>query len=240
MAAQTVTSSPRAIARWAGLLYLVNAGCGLYAEAFVRGQTIAHGNPALTAANIVARQTFYRSGFAADLVSMLCEIGIAALLYILFRPVSRVLAATFVLFRLAWVAVFAAVALTHMTSLMLLTDPGMTHAFTPAQLDALSYLSLRLHTLGYNSALIFFGMDCVLAGILILRANFLPKPLGLLMALAGFCYLANSFADFLSPALSDALGIYLLLPCAVAEWSLALWLLVAGVDAEKWRAQAAL
>lgn len=232
-------SSPRRIAQFAGLLYLLNAACGLYAEAFVRGQIIVHGNPALTAANILARPTFYRSGFAADLFAMLCEIGIAVLLYILFKPVSRALAAGFVLFRLAWVATFAMVSLTHLALLMLLTDPGMTHAFSPAQIDAISYFLLRLHGLGYNTALIFFGVDCVLAGILILRSSFLPKLLGVLMALAGACYLANSFTDFLSPQLSDALGIYLLLPCALAEWSFTLWLLVRGVNADKWRKQAA-
>jgi hypothetical protein len=231
--------SPRAIAHVAGLLYLLNAACGLYAEAFVRGQTIVHGNPALTAANILARQTFWRSGLAADLFAMLCEIGIAVLLYILFKPVSRALAASFVLFRLAWVGTFAIVSLTHIAPLMLLTDPAMTHAFSPVQIDALSSFLLRLHGLGYNTALIFFGVDCMLIGILILRSRFLPKLLGALMAVAGICYLVNSFADFLSPALSDALGIYLLLPCALAEWSFTVWLLVLGVNAQKWHAQAA-
>jgi hypothetical protein len=69
-----ITTSPRAVARFAGLLYLINAGCGLYAEVFVRGQTIAHGDAAKTAANILSRQAFFRSGFAADLVSRYCSI----------------------------------------------------------------------------------------------------------------------------------------------------------------------
>lgn len=231
--------SPCAIARFAGLLYFINAACGLYAEAFVRGQAIVHANPALTAANILAWQTFYRSGFAADLVSMACEIGIALALYILFKPVSRSLASAFVLFRLVWVAVFAVVALTHIAPLMLLTDANLAHVFSPAQIDAASYFLLRLHTMGYNAALVFFGVDCLILGILILRSTFLPKLLGALMALAGLCYLTNSFADFLSPTLSDALGIYLLLPCAVAEWGFTLWLLIAGVNTDRWRTQAA-
>jgi hypothetical protein len=139
---------------------------------------------------------------------------------------------------LIWVAVFTVVALTHIAPLLLLTDPGIAHGFASAQIDAAAYFLLRLHGIGYDVALVFFGADCLLLGILIWRSNFLPKLFGALLALAGVCYLTNSFSDFLYPALSDALGIYLLLPCAVAEWGLTLWLLVAGVNTKAWMALA--
>ncbi len=228
--------SPRATARLAGLLYFINAACGLWAEAFVRGKVIVIGDAARTAANILANQTLYRSGFAADLVSMVLELAIALLLYRLFRPVSRGLAGAMVLFRLAWVAIFATVALTHIAPLLLLDDSIKGLDGNLAQ--SLSYFFLRLHGQGYEIGLVFFGVDCILIGVLILRSAFLPKALGALLMLAGLCYLANSFADFLAPAFARQLGVWPLLPCALAEYALILWLLAVGVNAAKWMEQA--
>jgi Domain of unknown function (DUF4386) len=71
--------------------------------------------------------------------------------------------------------------------------------FTAAQLQAQALVSLRLHALGYNICLVFFGFACLLLGYLICRSTFLPRILGALMAIAGLCYLTNSFANFLSP-----------------------------------------
>ena len=231
-----VRFSPRATARWAGLLYFLNAACGLWAEAFVRGKVVVAGDAARTAANILANQTLYRSGFAADLVSMVLELGIALLLYRLFRPVSRGLAGAMVLFRLAWVAIFATVALTHIAPLLLLD--GSIKGLDGSLAQSLSYFFLRLHTQGYEIGLVFFGVDCLLIGVLILRSAFLPKALGALLALAGLCYLLNSFADFLAPAFARQLGVWPLLPCALAEYGFILWLLAVGVNAAKWTGQA--
>ncbi|MDE1987195.1 MAG: DUF4386 domain-containing protein [Alphaproteobacteria bacterium] len=228
--------SPRATARWAGLLYFVNAACGLWAEVFVRAKVIVSGDAAATAANILANQTLYRSGFAADLVSMVTELFIALLFYRLFRPVSHSLSMGMVLFRLAWVAIFATVALTHIAPLLLLD--GSLKGLDVGQVQALSYFSLRLHGQGYEVGLIFFGVDCFLIGLLIWRSNFLPKILGVMLGVAGLCYLVESFANFLAPALGHQFGMWLLLPCAVAEYALILWLLIVGVNATKWRRQA--
>ena len=73
-------------------------------------------------------------------------------------------------------------------------------------------------------------MFCVLIGYLIFRSTFLPRILGVLMAVAGVCYLINSFAIFLAPPLADRLFPYILVPCFVGELALALWLTVIGVN----------
>ena len=226
--------SPRAAARWAGLLYFIGAACGLWAELFVRGKLIVAGNPAATASSILANPLLYRSGFAADLVAALADLGIALLFHRLFRPVNTGLAAAMVLFRLAWVAIFATVALAHIAPLLLLDLKGLN----ANEAQALSYFSLRLHEQGYEIALVFFGVDCLLIGLLILSSTFLPRILGVLMVIAGLCYLASSFGDFLVPAVTGKVGIWLLLPCAIAEYALILWLLIVGVNREKWERQA--
>jgi hypothetical protein len=83
------------------------------------------------------------------------------------------------------------------------------------------------------SNLVFFGFYCLLIGYLILRSTFLPRVLGVLMALAGLGWLT-----FASPGLAHSLSPFNLVPGILAEGALTLWLLVMGVNSERWKEQA--
>ena len=83
------------------------------------------------------------------------------------------------------------------------------------------------------SPLIFFGPYCLLIGYLIFRSTFLPRILGVLMMLAGLGWLA-----FLSPTVAKHLSVPLEILGIVAEGLLMLWLVVKGVNVERWRVQA--
>jgi hypothetical protein len=111
-------------------------------------------------------------------------------------------------------------------------------AFTPEQLQGLSYLALRLHGEAYDVALFFFGVHCVLIGWLVARARFLPRIFGWLLAIAGLCYVFNTLAGALAPEFARTLFPWILLPALPAEGGLTLWLLIRGVNAAKWREQA--
>jgi len=90
----------------------------------------------------------------------------------------------------------------------------------------------RLVPPGVNS-LVFFGFYCLLIASLIFRSTFLPRGLAALMAFAGLGWLT-----FLLPSLASRLYPYVLAPGLVGEGALTLWLLVKGVDAERWNEQA--
>lgn len=81
----------------------------------------------------------------------------------------------------------------------------------------------------------FFGVSCIALGYLILKSGFLPRVLGILMTIAGACYLINSMTLILFPPLASIL---LLLPAFIAELSLALWLTAKGVNVPKWKEKA--
>jgi hypothetical protein len=83
------------------------------------------------------------------------------------------------------------------------------------------------------SLLVFFGFYCLLIGYLIFRSTFLPRILGVLMALAGLGWLT-----FLSPPLANYLSPYIFVPGLLGEGSLTLWLLVMGVNVQRWNEQA--
>jgi hypothetical protein len=104
----------------------------------------------------------------------------------------------------------------------------------------MALLSLRTHSVGFAVALLFFGACCVVLGYLIFKSRFFPKLLGVLLAVAGLCYLVNSLAVILSPAASSILFPAILLPAFVGELSLALWLTVKGVNVSKWQELSAL
>ena len=83
------------------------------------------------------------------------------------------------------------------------------------------------------SPLVFFGFYCLLIGYLIFRSIFLPRILGVLMAFGGLGWLT-----FLSPPLASHLSPYIFAPGILGEGSLTLWLLVIGVNEQRWEEQA--
>ena len=103
----------------------------------------------------------------------------------------------------------------------------------------LTCLAIKTHGYGFGIGLIFFGFECLIDGYLIFKSGFLPKALGVLILIAGLCYLLNSFALLLSPPLADALFPTVLLPPFIGESAMCLWLLIKGVDLTKWNMQEA-
>lgn len=233
-------TSPQSYARFGGLLYLVIIAAGLFGELAVRGALLVPGDAAATAARIAAAPGLWRAGIGLDLLMHVCDVFVMWSIYVLLRVVDRNLALLVLLFNLVQTAVLVANKLALLVPLFLLGDAPYLHAFAPAQLQAWSYLAIRLHEHGFAVGLVFFGVVCLIEGHLIRRSVFLPRLIGFLMQVAGLCYLANSAAMLLAPALQARLFPWVMLPCFVAELSFASWLLLKGVDAAEWRRRAAL
>ena len=111
-------------------------------------------------------------------------------------------------------------------------------AFNLEQLQALALGSLKLLGQANNIGLVFFGFYCLLIGYLIFRSTFLPRILGAAMTLAGLGWLTGSFASFLSPPFAIHLFPYIMLPGMLGEGALTVWLLVKGVNEQRWNEQA--
>jgi hypothetical protein len=227
--------SPRVLSRIAGVLYLIIIALGLWGEAFVRDRLVVSGDAAATAANIMSHHSLWRLGIAAEYVLLVCAIPLALIFYLLLRPVSRELALLAIFFDLVSLAVEAAISLNLINALFPLDNAAYLKSFAPEQLATVARLSIRSHGYGFGVALIFFGCFCLVAGILIFKSRYLPKTIGVLMQIAGVCYLTNSFALILSPAFADRIFPAILIPAFIGEASLCLWLLVKGVNIERWQ-----
>ncbi len=226
----------RRLAAIGGALYLLIIVIGFVGEALVRGTIVAAGDVTRTGANLRSMGTLWRLGVAGEGVLLLAAVGLALILYVLLAPIHRRLAQLALALNICVVAIEAVAAVSLATALLPLGTPAYLAAFTTAQLDVMATLAIRAHSLGFGFALIFFGAECIVLGVLIVRSGYLPQLLGRLMQVAGACYVINSFALILSPRLSSLLFPAILLPALVAELSLALWLLVKGVRAGPWDA----
>lgn len=234
-----VEASPRILAGIGGLLYLIIIVGGIFGEAFIRNRIIMPGNAAATAANLGALESLWRFGIASEIFMLSCAVAMAWVFFILLRPVSRDLAWLATFFHLVSIALEAGNELRLLQTLLPLGNAEYLKAFEPEQLYAMMSLSLRSYAFGFNVGLIFFGWFCVIAGYLIFKSGYFPKSIGILMLIAGLCYLLNSFTLIMAPGISKALGYSLMAPVLLGEGSLCLWLLVKGVNVEKWKARAA-
>jgi hypothetical protein len=229
-------SSPQLYARIAGLLYLVIIIMGFCAETFVRNKLFVSGDANATANNIIHSEFLWKIGITADLIMQICDLPVMIILYYLLRPVSKKLALLNLSFNLIQTAVLVANKLNLLAALFFLGDAEYLKSFTPDQLHTLSYLSIKLHDFGFGIGLIFFGFVCLLEGYLIFRSLYFPKTIGVLMTVAGICYLLNSFMLILAPQFSS---IALLMPCLLAELSFSLWLIFKGVNLSVWKQKVA-
>ena len=225
-------------ARIAGVLYLMVIIGGIFAEVFVRGSLIVSGDAAQTAHNILSHELLYRSGFAAHIFILLCNIPLTLIFYELLRVVSKSLSLLMVFFMLVGTAIEAVNLFNHFAPLILLGGGQYLSAIDAEPLQDMAYMSLRLFAVGFGVSLVFFGGYCLVTGYLIFKSTFLPRILGLLLAIGGLCYLTNSFTLFLAPQVAGMLFPYILLPSFLAESSLCLWLIVFAVNAPKWEQRA--
>lgn len=238
MTDRTIEFSPQLYARIGGVLYLIIIVIGLFGEMFVRDKLIVSGDAAATAKNIMASESLWRFHIAAELFLLICAIVLLMILFVLLRPVSRELILLALFFNLVSIGLEAATAMYLVVALFPLGNAAYLKAFSPEQLYALAYLPLKSHGYGFGVSLLFFGCFCVVIGRVIYKSGFLPKTIGALMQIAGFCYLTDSFALILAPAFADRLFPGILLPAFVGEASLCLWLLLKGVNVQRWKERA--
>ena len=229
--------SPRAKAIAAGGLWWVCIISGVVG--FVVGAPLIVANDATaTATNILAKESLFRLGFVADLISGLSYVGVTAFIYYLLRPVSRSLSLVGAFFGLAGVAIGGGSWIIHLTPLLLLHGDQYLAAFTTNQLQTLSLAALKLQMQVFPIGMVFFGIQCISIGYLVARSIFLPCMLGVLLAVGGTCYVIVSFASFLAPSFGPHLVPFLMPIALIGEGALGGWLLIKGVDVQSWNEQA--
>jgi hypothetical protein len=231
----TITqNSPRFAARMAGIFQLAEAITATFGQVIVLNRLIVSGNAAATAAQILGHGRLFWLGFASSLIGVVFHVAWASLMYELLKAVNRSLSLLAVFVVLVGCAIQTVTCLFYLAPLLVLQGGNTFNAFTPDQLQALAFVFLRLNAYAFDIYLVFFGLWCVLTGYLIFQSTFLPRVLGVLLMISGLGWMI-----YLSPPLAKNLFPFIAAASALGEIPLELWLIVMGVNAQRWREQAA-
>lgn len=224
--------SPKAKARFAGALYLITIVGGGIAQGYIAGSLIVAGNAAATAANILAHQSLYRLAFAIYLIEMSCQIAMTVLFYELLKPVSKSASLIAATFGLIGCTIKTLSRLFFLAPLLVLSGAHYLSVFDSAQLQALSFLSLRVNYAAETIAMVFFGLNTVLTGYLLLRSTFLPRWLGVLTVVGGLGWMI-----YLYEPVARNLESYIVGFGVLGAFVTVVWLLVYGVNERRWYEQ---
>lgn len=222
-------------ARIAGALFLVSLIAGGLGEAYIPSKLIVAHDAAATVANIKNFESLYRLGFATFLIESQCDITLVVILYALLKPVSKELSLLAAFFGLVGTALFAFAELFYFAPLLLIAGGAdYLKTFAPDQLNSLVLLSMKFY--GYAGMIFtaYYGMSWIVRAYLIFRSGYLPKVLGILMAIGGIGFVLRNFALILAPAYASDVLLMLMFPGGLA---MTIWLLVKGVDVAKWKAK---
>jgi hypothetical protein len=204
----------RLYARTCGAIYVLIFLSAIISVGFA-GNLVVEQNAPATSAKILASEQLWRSGYSAEIFTMLCDVVVAWLLFVLLAPVQRNLALLAALFRVTYVAGYIPAVLANAMVLPLLHQ----------QLQQAAMIAIRTHDLGWAISLIFFGANLALVGYLIGRPPIGVLWLAIALEISGACYIINSFTLFIAPPLHALIYPWVLLPPFVGELGLTFWLL---------------
>ena len=229
-----VPTSPKRLARIAGVLYLLVGIFGGFAEGFVEPRMYAAGNAATTAGNVVANAGLVRLGVVSDLLDQTIWIFLGLTLYLLLKHVNKSVAMAMVVLVAIGASIVCLNAVFEFEGLRVATGAVNLAAFGTAGSNALVLLLLDTQHYGIFIAQIFFGLWLVPLGYLAYKsAGWFPKWLGVLLIVGGACYLVDLFAQFLVPDFGKEIHSFIWIPSALAEISMVVYLLVIGVRIQK-------
>ncbi len=219
-------------ARTAGFLYLIYFVVEILTGVLALSPLIVSGDAAITASNIVTHESQFRIAFVGELLAGVLFLLTAWALYTLLKSVNKNLALLFLLLNLGGVVIQCVNSLNLLAALILSNGADTLKVFQPAQLQALIMVFLDLHEKGSWASQIFFGTWLFPLGYLVFKSGFLPKGLGIVLMVHCVTWLATFLQFFLFPSFTAIT--YISYPLGfIAEFGLALWLLVKGIKKPK-------
>lgn len=192
--------SPRKAALVVGVALIAMFILAIVVDDFVLSNFIGPGDSAALASDIKANEMRFGIAVAGYLIILMLDLAIALALYVILKPINKILASLITVLRLLYTAILVVGVL----------------ALVFQSINVYSYGTIKL--IGYA----FFTAHIFVLGYSVVKSGYIPKGLGILLILASFCYIVLLYGKFLVP---EALLIIFVVPAAIAELSLGIWFL---------------
>ncbi|MEP3382311.1 MAG: DUF4386 domain-containing protein [Maribacter dokdonensis] len=216
-------------ARIAGVLYLLVIILGVFAEKYVRTGLIELDHSEKTISNIIEHELLFRLGFLGDLGMQFTYFLLAIFMYSILKNTCELTAKTMLLSVCIAVDIMCLNMLNQYAPLLLLSTTNEPLEFT----NNLVVFYIQMHSHGYHIAQLFFGFWLLPLGFLITKSKHFPSIIGYGLIIGCFGYLLDFIIYFLSPETNQKLSEFITAPADIAEISLCLFLLVAGIKQNK-------
>jgi len=214
----------------AGLAYVVITVLGLFAISVLDGSTEPD-DPAATVDNIANSKALFSSGLVAFTIVLIADGVVAWALYVFFQRTSRELSLLAAWFRVVYVAIAAAALMNLLVVLKLVAGAGYSTALETGERNTQVTLSLDAYNTGFLLALVFFGVHLLLIGFVMVKSDYAPSILGMLVAVAGIAYVVINLVRVAQPNYryhEDLLLLLLAVFAVPGEFGLIGWLLSKG------------
>jgi hypothetical protein len=222
-------NSTKKRARIAGVLYLLVGIFGGFAEGYVDPAMYVAGNATVTASNLVVNAGLVRMGVVSHLLDGTFFMFLALSLYSLLKHTNKQVArAMLVLVALA-TGIICLNTVFQFEAMRVATDNLFAGALGITGSKAIVLLLLDMQHYGTLVAQVFFGLWLIPLGYLAIESKLFPKWLGMVLITGGVCYLIDLLAAFLVPGIGQLIHGFVIIPSAVAEISMVLYLLTVGV-----------
>jgi len=224
-------NSTKRTARIAGVLYLLLALTGVFSLIYVPSTLIVSGDATATVDNIRSSELLFRAGILGGLISNVIFVFLVLALYRLLKETSHKQAMLMVTLVVISVATGFANTINQLGALIALSGADFLSVFEKSELDAIAYLFIRLNSWGIQIIQIFWGLWLFPFGLLVYKSRFIPKILGVLLIIAGFAYLLNSFTFLVLPQYRAAISTFIMV-LEMGELPIIFWLLIVGAKAQ--------
>lgn len=218
----------KAYIKFTGLFYLLIAIIGGFSIGYMPNEILASGDGAIMTQNIMNNMSLLRLGIAGDIFVLIFEVLLTVMLYKLFKSVNGTIAMIATFARLAMSIIMGINLINYLIPLLILNKSGYFIEMDANNINSLILMFMEAHKFGEYIWQLFFGLHLIALGYLILKSNYFPKFLGVLMMIGSIGYAGDSMVRILliNNSIISYLTTTLLVFAVIGELTFAFWLLL--------------
>jgi hypothetical protein len=228
----SIDNSQRVAAKVAGVSGLLAVAIVVFGNYALLGPLVVPGKAAETAQNFVAHQTQVRVALTCFLTYGVSVVVLLASLYVILRPVDRLLALLGALCRLVFALLWLLTTLNLLGALRLIGTAPYLQAFEADRVQVLARLQIAASFDDYYIGLPFFALAATLCSYLWFKSGYIPRGLAAFGLVASAWCVICAFVFLMFPSFDKTVNAYWFdSPMALFELAVSFWLLFKGLKA---------